>query len=132
MTAHPKAEDAPTEANLEAGPVANVLLAETLGVDVDSVPEGVMLVAFGAKWCIPWRALRRRLDELVEGGASVTIVDVDENPGLADSWGVIALPTVALIDGCRERRRWVGAVAPGELAAGESASGLNTGMRRRR
>jgi thioredoxin-like negative regulator of GroEL len=76
--------------------------------------------------------LVRRLNELAEGGAQVAMIDVDEEPRVADAWGVVALPTVTLWDGCKEKRRWVGAVSPSELAAGESSSGLNTGMRRRR
>jgi len=110
----------------------NLLLAKVLDVDVADVPEGVVIVAFGAKWCVPWRLLQKRLEDISARGLHVAIVDVDDFPSIADQWGVVALPTVVLIEGCQEKRRWVGAVGAGELAATESGTGIKTGMRRRR
>lgn len=83
-----------------------------------AVPEqGRALVLFGATWCMPWRILERQLGELASVAAAVVTVDVDAQPGLADSHNIVSLPCAVLFDDAREARRVTGAFSIGELVA---------------
>jgi thioredoxin 2 len=61
---------------------------------------GVLLVDFTAAWCAPCRVLGAVLAALVPayaGRVRFTAVDVDAEPGLAERFGVRAMPTVVLL-----------------------------------
>ena len=62
-----------------------------------AISEGVTLVDFWATWCGPCRMQAPILEKLdAELGDSVKIgkVDVDENPVLAQRFGVMSIPTL--------------------------------------
>lgn len=72
---------------------------------------GVALVDFTAAWCPPCRVLGAVLAVLVPayaGRVRFTAVDVDAEPGLAERFGVRAMPTVVLLRDGREVGRVVG------------------------
>ena len=72
---------------------------------------GVTLVDFTAAWCPPCRVLGHVLAALVPayaGRVRFTAVDVDAEPGLAERFGVRAMPTVVLLRDGREVGRLVG------------------------
>ena len=99
------------------------------------LPAGLgarVLVAFTARWCLPWRLVAKGLEEFGPSGPLVIEVDVDKYPRIADDWGAVALPTVVLVEDGVEKRRVVGAVGPGEMAAMGEAPAAKRGMRRRR
>ena len=53
----------------------------------------------GAPWCAPCLALGPTIEELAgeyEGAVKVGKLDVDENPGVAGTYGVQSIPTVLL------------------------------------
>jgi thioredoxin 1 len=79
---------------------------------------GTVLLAFGARWCGPWRLLTPVLERLRTDGHQVLTVDVDEHPGFADRWAVVSLPTFVVVRDGSEIRRWLGAVSGTDLAAG--------------
>ncbi len=60
-----------------------------------------ILVDFFATWCGPCRMLAPVLEELADGRDDVTVVkvDVDEEPSLAQAFGVEVIPTLFLISG---------------------------------
>ena len=67
-----------------------------------AISEGVTLVDFGATWCGPCRMQAPILEKLdAELGDSVKIgkVDVDENPMLAQRFGVMSIPTLIAFRG---------------------------------
>ena len=72
-------------------------------VDFDAVTgEGLALVDFWATWCGPCRMQAPILEKLdAELGDSVKIgkVDVDENPALAQRFGVMSIPTLIAFRG---------------------------------
>ncbi len=64
-------------------------------------PEPV-LVDFFATWCGPCKMLAPVLDEVageVAGKAKVVKVDIDASPDLAQRYGVMSVPTLAVFKG---------------------------------
>ena len=65
------------------------------------------VLRFTASWCQPCKALAKQLDELGLAG-SVTAVDIDEQPELAQKYGVRGVPTLVAVDNGKEVKRMVG------------------------
>jgi len=55
------------------------------------------IISFTAKWCPNCPRMKPVLEKLGED-YDVTIVDVDDNPDAAKTWGVMSLPTTLIID----------------------------------
>ena len=70
-----------------------------------------VVVDFWAPWCGPCKAIEPALDELAGETDRVDFVklDIDENPRVADRYGVLSLPTVILFAGGEPRETVYGA-----------------------
>lgn len=66
----------------------------------------VAVIDFSAAWCMPCKMLAPVLEEVSEeldGKAAFYNVDVDENPGLAQQYGIAHIPAIVLLkNGAKE------------------------------
>ncbi len=77
-----------------------------------------MLVDFWADWCGPCRMLAPTIEKLADkfdGRVAVGKVNVDEEGELAQSYGVMSIPTVVLFKDGKEVERTVGVQPQGVL-----------------
>ncbi|GAB3268295.1 thioredoxin [Kineosporia babensis] len=92
----------------------------SFAADVLASPEPV-LVEFSADWCPPCQMIAPVLEQIAtdeSGRLRVVLVDVDENPVVADLYQVTAMPTLVLFRAGQEVARIKG-VKPRELILAE-------------
>ena len=71
-----------------------------------------VLVDFFATWCGPCKMMAPVLDEIAAekaGQISVYKIDVDENPDIAQKYGVMSIPTFIAFKGGQEVAKTLGA-----------------------
>lgn len=77
--------------------------------------EKPVLVDFWATWCGPCMRQAPIVEELATEGYSVGKVDVDQQPALAQQYGVMSIPTLIVFKNGKEDSRVVGLTAKSDL-----------------
>jgi thioredoxin 2 len=82
----------------------------TFSAEVEQSPAPVLLDLW-ADWCGPCHMLAPTIDQLsseMAGRVKVAKLNIDENPGVANRFGVRSIPTLLVLRGGREVDRLVG------------------------
>jgi thioredoxin 1 len=77
-----------------------------------------VLVDFWAAWCAPCKAIAPHLEELAneyQGRVKIGKLNVDEQPNIASSLGIRALPTLLLFKSGEVVEQVVGAVSKSKI-----------------
>lgn len=83
----------------------------------EAVEDEKTLVDFYADWCGPCRQMEPVVEQFAEDNeVSVVKVDVDENPGAAQEFGIRSVPTFIAFDGGEVSDETVGSSSHQELA----------------
>jgi thioredoxin 1 len=72
-----------------------------------------VLVDFHAVWCGPCKAMAPALEQIsqeMQGKVKVVKIDVDENPKVAGTYGIRAMPTLILFKGGKVAAQHTGAI----------------------
>jgi thioredoxin 1 len=78
--------------------------------------DGKVIVDFWAEWCGPCHAVAPVLDRIAdEHGVRIVKVNIDEEQGLAQRYGVMSIPMMILFENGEPQASAVGAMPKGAL-----------------
>ena len=79
--------------------------------------EETVIVDFWAEWCGPCRMVSPELDKLSEKhGVAIGKLNVDENPDIAQKYGIMSIPAMYSFRSGEVTRKMVGAASADKLA----------------
>lgn len=77
------------------------------------------VIDFWAVWCGPCRMMSPVIDELSEEKNELKFykINVDEQPALADKFGISSIPTIVVLDNSKEISRTLGYMPKAQLVS---------------
>lgn len=97
---------------------AIVTLTEATFDEVVAGSTEPVVVDFWAEWCGPCKMIAPILDEIAtekDGDAVIAKLNVDENPSIAQRYGVMSIPTMLVFRDGEVDKRVVGAKGKAQL-----------------
>lgn len=92
--------------------MTNLPEATTTNFDTDILQsKGKVLVDFWAPWCGPCKMQTPILERIAAAGDIKTRIfklNTDENPALAQKYGIVSIPTLILFEDGKEIERFIG------------------------
>ena len=81
--------------------------------------DQTVLIDFYADWCGPCRMVAPIVEEIAKENASVVVgkINVDDDPELAQAYGVMSIPTLIVLKGGKEVARSTGARPKAQIQA---------------
>jgi thioredoxin 1 len=81
--------------------------------------DQVVLIDFYADWCGPCRMVAPVVEEIAKENANVVVgkINVDDDPELAQAYGVMSIPTLIVLKGGKEVARSTGARPKAQIQA---------------
>jgi thioredoxin 1 len=79
-----------------------------------------VLIDFWAEWCAPCKTLGPTIEEIAaayKGRAKVAKINVDQNPGLAQKYGIRSIPAIILVSNGEVADQLIGVQSKETLAA---------------
>lgn len=77
--------------------------------------SGRILVKFGAPWCGPCKMVEPVLEQMSSEGMPVFDVNTDEDPGLAQKYGIRGVPTFIVFENGEQVETKTGSMSKSQL-----------------
>ena len=81
---------------------------------VSHVKDKMKVLRFTASWCQPCKMLAKTLED-VDTQIPIEVIDIDENQQIAMDYGIRGVPTLVMIDGDIEVKRFSGMKMKNEI-----------------